>query len=134
MEILEYQSSYWTIHYNSSENAVVCRIISGEHIGEAFFKSQMQEYAKAVVKHKAAKLLLNTQNGSYSMSPDIQTWVEQEIAPQTIGAGQNKIAVVLSNDIFSAVATEQLMDEGIIQEIVTKYFDDEESAKKWLYL
>lgn len=96
------------------------------------FKNFMRSYAEKMAPTQAPKLLLDTSQSSFITTPDLQEWVATEIAPITIGAGQRLIATILSPDIFSAVAMEQLMDEGVISTVQTRYFDSRESALTWL--
>jgi hypothetical protein len=46
--------------------------------------------------------------------------------------GLNKSAVVVSKDLFSQIAIEQIADGTKGSAMVTKYFDNKEAARKWL--
>ncbi|WP_448518962.1 hypothetical protein [Rhodoflexus sp.] len=96
------------------------------------FKAFMQTYAAQMIPTKAPKLLLDTSQSSFIITPDLQEWVATEIAPQTIGAGQRFVATILPPDLFSAIAMEQLMDEGIITTVQNRYFDSRPKALEWL--
>jgi hypothetical protein len=72
-------------------------------------------------------------NGGYTIAPEVQEWVADEIAPRAIQAGQNKIATILSQNIFSQVSTQQMMEEGDIPLIQQQYFEDVETASQWLF-
>lgn len=131
--IEEYNNEVWTITYEPAHGIVHCQWKeAAADLDDERFMQEMLAYIEIVEKYQAPKLLLNLQGGNYTLIPEVQEWVANEIAPRAVKAGQNKIATLLSNDIFAQVATEQLMEEGVIATILQKYFDNAEEAKAWL--
>jgi hypothetical protein len=135
MEVM--QNRFCVINYYDTEQLIEM-ITKPESSGmkDEDFKQMMLDYALIVEKYKSPKLLLNTAASAFIVTPDLQDWVAQTIAPRTIGAGQRRSATVISKDIFAAIAIEQMMEDIVLGEndrFITKYFDDAESARAWLH-
>ncbi|MCC5946208.1 MAG: hypothetical protein JJT94_14855 [Bernardetiaceae bacterium] len=131
--ITEVDNKYWTIQYDEANQIILCEWkAEAEELNDELFKSEMRGYADIVEKYRAPKLLLNTRIGSYALAPDIQEWVATEIAPRTMGAGQRKMAIILSDNLFAQVSVEQMLEEGDMPTLMQQYFDDKEEAFAWL--
>lgn len=132
--MIQRDNQYWSISYDEANQAVICTWKStSEDMTDDEFKIEMTSYVEVVEKYQVPKLLLNLRNGSYTVAPEVQEWVADEIAPRAIQAGQNKIATILSQNIFSQVSTQQMMEEGDIPLIQQQYFEDVETASQWLF-
>lgn len=93
----------------------------------------MTVYGERVNLHKHTLLLVDTTNSQFSITPDLQEWTAQVIAPLTISL--KRMAFVLSPDIFSQVSLQQMMDEkGIVDKYEKpRYFENVDEAKAWLF-
>ncbi len=133
--MIELDNQYWTIEYDEVQKTVICgwKEGVGDLLTDDIFKEEMSSYVEIVEKYQAPKLLLNLRQSNYTVVPEVQEWVAHNIAPRAIKAGQRKIATLLSEELFAQVATQQLMEEGIISTIEQQYFDDLEEAKAWLF-
>lgn len=132
MKTLLHSSGYWDIFYHTDLKLIDCQIKESDS-DDAIFQREMIIYAGFVEQFQAPLLLVNLANGTYTMHPEIQEWVAQEIAPRVYVAGQRKIAMVLSTDIFAQVSVEQMMGEKQIADVMeTLYFDSNEAAMNWL--
>ena len=132
MEIFKHESIYWTIHYNTTLNCVNCRAKDNNDVPDEFFMSEMLLYADIVAQYQAKCLMLNLQKNIYIVSPTVQEWVEREVGVKVIAAGQKYVAIILGEDFIANLGTEQLMEEGEIQKITTRYFSNENEAFSWL--
>lgn len=96
------------------------------------FMIAMTNYAEATEQYKPTKLLVDSKLSMYSIVPTMQEWVAREIAPRTVSL--QRMAFVVSTDIFAHVSLEQMMDEGGIADKYSKprFFEDATEAEKWL--
>lgn len=108
------------------------------NVTEKFMKNEgyiqsMTVYGERVNLQKHTLLLVDTTNSQFAISPDLQEWTAQVIAPLT--ASLKRMAFVMSPDIFSQVSLEQMMDETGIADKYEKprYFENVEEAKTWLF-
>lgn len=77
-------------------------------------------------------MIVNGLNFGFTISPELQSWIDLEITPGYISAGLDKMAIILPATIFAQVSVEQLIDEENTSQISTNYFDNEEDAFKWI--
>ncbi len=96
------------------------------------YKVDMFNYLKFVEKYQIQNALINTFEFGFTIIPDIQEWIDTNIAEKA-NKIVKKIAFVLPTDIFTQVSIQQTMEEnegGKYQNI--NYFDKIEDAYKWL--
>lgn len=96
------------------------------------FKYNMTVYGDCCERHQPARLFIDLRNLRFIITPDLQEWTAQEIAPRTTSL--KRMAILVSNDIFAQVSLEQLMDEEGIADRYSapRYFESEAEAKQWL--
>jgi hypothetical protein len=63
--------------------------------------------------------------------PDLQAWVRESIVVPMVDNGAQKLAIIVGEDLIVQLSIEQTMEEteSIFQ---TRYFSNQESARKWL--
>ncbi len=119
------------------EKSLVCyiyKVYEGKNLmTDEDYKQSMRVYGEQVFTNKHTKLLVNTIHSQFSIVPALQEWTAIEIAPLTISL--QRMAFVMSPDIFSQVSLEQMMEEdGIAKNYsAPRYFETEEAALKWLF-
>ncbi|WP_250630470.1 hypothetical protein [Rhodoflexus caldus] len=96
------------------------------------FKYNMTAYGNLCEQHQPERLLIDLRHLRFTITPDLQEWTAKEIAPRTTSL--QRMAILVSNDIFAQVSLEQLMEEeGIADKYsAPRYFDSESEAKNWL--
>ena len=62
----------------------------------------------------------------------MQEWSVSNIFEKLEQAGLKKMAMIVSEEIFPQVSIEQLIEENKNTTLITKYFENEEHAMKWL--
>ncbi|EAY28233.1 hypothetical protein M23134_03494 [Microscilla marina ATCC 23134] len=78
-------------------------------------------------------LLLDNRDFLMTMSPELQEWSAKEITSEVMEANpQLKIALVVSQDIFSRVSVSQAVEEDETMDRVTHYFENKEEAYDWI--
>ena len=74
------------------------------------------------------------QHFKYPISPEMQKWVDQNIATKAIEYGMKKTARLMSQDFIAQLSIKQLTEEKAYAEsIINKFFDNEKDAKDWLF-
>ena len=97
------------------------------------FKEEMLEYVK-LFEMKPKYILQQMTNMKFTISPDLQDWINIEINPKALECGIVKAAFILSSDIFPSVSVEQSLDDFNKETASVKYFEDEITAEKWLVM
>ena len=72
------------------------------------------------------------QEMGFTISPELQEWVDENVSKPAWEAGAKKIAFVLSSNIFASVSAEQTAEQEITSKMEVQYFDNEDEAMKWL--
>ncbi len=62
----------------------------------------------------------------------MQKWIAETIGMAAIRAGVTKYALILPHDLVSSISQEQTVEEAVDLPFELSYFEDAESAKKWL--
>lgn len=96
------------------------------------YKQEILNYRDIVVEYRPKKLLANLQAMQFIISPELQEWTNQTVFPQLLAVGLSKVAILLSKEMITDLATEQLMDESEGIKFYTRYFDNEAEAKAWI--
>ncbi|MEH0155724.1 hypothetical protein V6R21_16365 [Limibacter armeniacum] len=81
-------------------------------------------------KYKPLKCLAVTNKMQYVVTPELQKWVSQ----QFLGIAAKYNGIVVSENIFTLLSVEQLMEEldEAGERTITRYFTDQEQAEEWL--
>lgn len=96
------------------------------------YKEIMLQYADFVEKYQPKKLLLDTSENKFIVTPELQEWSNNEIFTRSFKAGLTIIAYILPKDIVAQMSEEQLFDEEVSRKKVNRYFSDRQEAIDWL--
>ncbi|WP_338814889.1 hypothetical protein V9L05_06780 [Bernardetia sp. Wsw4-3y2] len=96
------------------------------------YKNEHVELLKFILEQKIEKVLGNTKELYFVVNPKVQEWMNENIFVPAMEVGFSKLAVVMSTEFFAQLAIEQVMEEEVGQQIMTKYFDDIEEAREWI--
>jgi len=89
-------------------------------------------YSSALELYKPKFILVSEKKLLYAWIPENQEWIDQIIVPILLKLEIQKFAIVQNEDIFHAVAVEQLMNEENAKNLETRFFDNFEEAENWL--
>jgi hypothetical protein len=95
-------------------------------------QENMLFYAEALKQNKPQFVLIDERKLLYSWIPENQEWIDLVITPISLELELKKHAIIQNEDIFLAVAVEQLMNETNAKNLTTRFFEDFEEAEKWL--
>ncbi len=82
--------------------------------------------------YKPTKILANTLNMHYAIDPEEQDWHNSIISPTFQAIGLQRLAIIVSNDIFAQVSISQLLEDDNLAQYKTSYFVDESAGLSWL--
>lgn len=77
-------------------------------------------------------VLLNLRGFQYTIVPDVQDWLVENFFPFTRNFPVEKLAIVSSLDALCHLSVEQTIEEDIATQHITRYFEGETSARRWL--
>jgi hypothetical protein len=132
-----FENVYAHVIYDEVQNLVEfyykSEALSGK-LTDADYRKSMQAYGAAVEKYKPKKLLVNTLNSAYVISPEMQEWTAKEVTPLTVCLEQ--LAFIVPKSIFSQVSLEQMLEEKGIGDVYSgiRYFDTLQEAENWLHI
>lgn len=133
MKIL-YQSKHLIVKYNEQNSLIENSWFDSAMMNEENYKNELLKYADLVVKYKPANFLINSPDFAFSVVPEVQQWIAQNIFPKTMHPDAKKMAIIVAKDIFAHVSIEQTIDDAsdALGKLNTRYFDEVEDAMKWL--
>lgn len=94
------------------------------------YKKENLHIVQAVAQCKSKYLLSLSRNFLYTINPEEQLWLVDNVFTSHYQNGVRKMALVMSEDIISQLSIEQLIDETNI--IASGMFAEEEEAEAWL--
>lgn len=130
---MEYYKSGFSIITVDEEQKLVCQLWNNEteKMTDDEFKKEMLNLAKAFEKYLPKKVFVNQKVFKFVVSIELQAWVNENVNVKLINAKTEKLAFVVSDELFAAVSVEQTLDD-VGGELAPKFFDDADKAKKWL--
>lgn len=103
-----------------------------EHISDDFFKYVNMIYVHESANRPIRGMMLNTKNFLYTISLNMQAWVNSEILPTVLQNGIKRVAFLMSEELIPQISIEQTMEE--IESKIVGYFGEEAQARAWLLL
>ncbi len=105
-----------------------------EYITEAEYQTIHTNVVATILDNgwKGKKALLDNRDFLFTISPELQTWQAENIFPKAIANGLEKVAIIMSEELFSQMSIEQTIEEHEEIETITCYFDSISKAKEWL--
>lgn len=92
----------------------------------------MIEYAAKALECKAESHIINEKKQGFTFVPATQSWIDQNISIQTVASGCRRFGLVQSDNLFKAVAVQQIFDEENTSKIQFKRFKTLDEAKEWV--
>lgn len=133
METL-HQTSLWHIQWD--ESAKLFQLTWSETTEDMTadqFKAELQTYLEFVKKYHPEKVLLDTSLFLFTIEPKLQEWVDKEINAKSPQYGVQKIAMLVTTDLFAQVSMEQTIEEANASTLLDiRFFDEKTQAMQWL--
>lgn len=106
------------------------------HLNEESFKACLTQWRDFVVKKKypVFQTLVNSKEFKFTIVPEVQGWVSENVTKPCINAGLQRIGFLVSEELFSQVSIEQTMEEttAVREKFEVKYFLGEKEIEQWL--
>jgi len=133
MEKLLVQTPSMEIH-QLSDKLVRVRRIPCESLSDEAYRQDILKMADIVAdeQNNFLGVLMDNRQFVFTISPETQRWVNEQIFPVFIRRGARYGAFVVSGDIFTNISVEQTLDEKEAKAFVIRYFEDIEEASQWL--
>jgi len=123
-----FKDSYAEVTYDQAANAVTIVWTTSPTSEE--FRTGMNKLIEAMETHKTGRLLTDSRNLG-AISEEDQAWSLGEWVEKANKVGYEKLAIIISKDIFSKMSVEDIMD-NVNEGVSFQYFDDTETARAWL--
>jgi len=128
-----YRSDYWVISFEQEIGLMIPRWFENSiELTDELYKLEMENYTQMVEKYRPTKALIDTVKFGYPIPPTIQDWTNTTLFPRILAVGVKRVAIVMPDEILTMLSLEQVMEEAIGLQFSTKYFSDEDLARKWL--
>lgn len=118
---------------HQSENKLVAGIWRNTKVldfTDEEFKHCMLTWFEEVKKIGNVNVLADARQFEFTITPEVQLWVNDNIIGLYPQHGVSKLAFLVSPDLFSQISIEQTIDEKE-QAFEVRYFDDENKAIEW---
>jgi hypothetical protein len=128
-----YKSEYWSIFYEENLDLLtpVWNESSANMTGD-LYKSEMENYAKLVEKHRPKQILIDCKAFFFTIDLSMQEWIDKTIFPRVLSVGVKYVAIVIPSELVANLSVQQAMEEENGTVFTTRYFDSREEAKKWI--
>ncbi|PIY08438.1 MAG: hypothetical protein COZ18_12265 [Flexibacter sp. CG_4_10_14_3_um_filter_32_15] len=129
-----YKSEYQTINFDENTSILSKSwTTKTDDIDEATFSAEVNKIAECAEKHNAKYILDDTRDFSFTITIELQSWVDNEVFPRFIAAGLKKYAIIVSKEFISQLSIEQTMEgKKGTQTFEVLYFDNIEEAQRWI--
>jgi hypothetical protein len=133
------QNEYYALHYEAINSVLTYTafpnesVMTDEQIKDGFLKTTL-----IIERFKPKFFISDTSKQMSLIAPDVQTWIAEHIYPRWNKAGLKKLAIVMPEDFFAAIAIETVISE--VEQVQAPstyeigYFSDLDEAKKWAVL
>lgn len=132
MEI--YKSDYQIINFDDSKSLLSKSWTpKTEDLEKDTFHDEVNKIAECAEEKNAKYILDDTRDFSFTITIELQSWVDNEVFPRFIAAGLKKYAIIVSKEFISQLSIEQTMEgEKGSQTFEVQYFDNTEEARHWI--
>jgi hypothetical protein len=130
-----YESPFQKISYDA-ENQIIFQeyFAQSAELTDDLLKKDLTQLAEFAHKNPVKGILADTRNFLFSIHPDLQTWIVENIFGKLFAVGLTKVAILLSEDFIAQLATEQVLDDAELSNsaLQNRYFSAFKDAFAWL--
>ncbi len=126
------------ITFDAKQNILFVRVNEKTaEIDDEDFKNAQYEIIDNIIATKVNAIIINIKKLRFSISPQLQEWDAQEIAPKFFGNGVKKVAYIMPISLIEKLSIEQILEE--VEErktpdrefFMVDFFENEENAINW---
>lgn len=125
----KFSAMYWheelsliELHWTNQES---------EEMKEKDCKEALLTCLGLVQSYKPSSFLLNSENLTFPIIPELQKWVDENISLPT-NTIIKKMAVIMPKTLIEQLSMEQVFDEKEAQKYETQFFPNYQDAFNWL--
>jgi len=96
------------------------------------YEREIVRFFETIKKNAPQFILMNAQQAKYIVDPPTQHWINENYAPIYIEIHLQKMAMIVSEDLFAQVSFEQALDDIDSKAFSVQYFKNEEEALQWI--
>jgi hypothetical protein len=128
-----HNTKYFVINFDE-ENELFHYVFhkTTEQMTSEEYVNELKIFIDLVKEHKPKKVLGDMIDFGFSITPEIQEWVNANLFQVYKEINFKKIAILLSKGFIESLSIEQTMEEDTTNSFETSYFNDEETALRWL--
>jgi len=127
-----YESKFQSIDFEMSDNLFIVVWKHMMEVSDEIYRQELLNQALEFEKYNPSKVLIDTSVFYFSISPDTQTWNNENILTRVIAAGLKYVAILLAPDLFAQVSIEQNMSEETTGSLHISYCENIEDGLKIL--
>jgi len=124
-----YRSNYLEIFFDKSNDLFIQNWSKSPEDSEVF-KKEMLLFVEKYQKYNPSKALWLHQNFALVLDTETAIWAEEFVIKPCIKAGNQKVAFVVSKDVFSHLSVVESFDD--VEMLTPKHFVEEKEALNWL--
>ncbi len=130
MEI--YKSEYMRINFDHDKALMTFTWDSrSEFLDDEQFKKEIEECKKHISEHELRYIIVNNRNFHFPITPELQNWMNESLAPAYEKSGVEKFAIIESEDLISQLGTEQTVEADEDRKHEIQFFKSEREAYGW---
>lgn len=95
------------------------------------FMRELEQQVRSVGEYKPQFVLVDTIKFTFPISPDIQSWVDENVYPAWAKEGVKKMGFLMSKEFISQLSIEQAVQENSQEALKSGFFDAREKALAW---
>lgn len=131
--MLLYESPYSKITLDVDARLMLRRWTEKSNkIKEQLYKEELSREIEFIEQYKPKLLLFDTRNLDFIIGHELQEWIDNNILKLFDQSGVEKVAFIMSHDVFTHASIELHMLNHRKSNYELKYFDGEEEARSWL--
>lgn len=128
-----YTDEFQTISFNKNNSLIQMNCTEAtSQLLQKNYEKVMLNAVHFVEQTKPVKLLANLQYMIYTGQTKVEPWIDRQVYSKLKDAGLKKLALIKSQDTFTQLVIDQLKERNGYK-FETQYFEDEETAKQWLF-
>ncbi len=128
---LLHQDKYVKIFYSPEHSLIEHHWTSESYaMTEDEFKDEQFIYLKFAKKLQPKRGFINSKNFMFTITPEMQNWLNLVINPIYENMGFKKAAFLIGDDFFAHISIRQVFED--YHPFDVQYFDREDSARQWL--
>ncbi|WP_027000553.1 STAS/SEC14 domain-containing protein [Eisenibacter elegans] len=127
-----YQSTYLKIMFDTQYRLMERQWEKASTtISQTSFQEEMLQVLSMITKFRPLRVLGNTKDFHFVITPEMQSWADQEVYSQLGKLGVSRMAFVISEDFYAQLSVEQAIEESK-KDYEVKYFRSRAEALAWL--